>query len=135
VDHVDDAENLDVTLKSLELITTFDPVDNASRDEKLTLLSEATETTGIQPIKSYSAMMTFIVKSLGGGVQDLPFNILYDVYFVTAHPCVPSHHTSLLGSPTSPLSQPPKIPPHAGNTIIGAHELFTGMYIISAHIY
>jgi hypothetical protein len=124
-----DAENLEVTLKSLELFTAVDSVNDTPRDEKPTPISEATETTEIPEIKSHSAIMTFTVKSLGGGSRDLSFNISYDVHFVTAHPCVPSHHTNLLDSPASPLFQVPKIPQQVGNTKLGPHELYAGMYI------
>jgi hypothetical protein len=129
VDDVLDAENLEVTLKSLELFATVDLVDDIPRDEKPTPISEATEATEILEIKSYSAMMIFTVKSLGGDSRDLSFNISYDVHFVTAHPCVPSHHTNLLDSLTSPPFQVPKTPPQVGNTKLGPHELHAGMYI------
>jgi hypothetical protein len=129
VDDVLDAENLEVTLKSLELFTTVDSLDDTPRDEKSNPMSEATETTEIPEIKSYSAMMTFTVNSLGGCSRDLSFNISYDVHFVTAHPCVPSHNTNLLDSPTSPLLQVPKTPPQVGDTRLGPHELYAGMYI------
>jgi hypothetical protein len=132
VDDIHDTENLEVTLKLLELFTTVDSVDDTSRDDKPTPISEATETTEVQAIKNYSAMMEFVVKSLGGGVKDLSFNISYDVHFVTAHPCIPSQYTSLLNSPASPLFQLPKSPPQMGNTKLGPHELFAGMYIVSA---
>jgi hypothetical protein len=126
VDDVLDAENLEVALKSLELFTAVDSVEDTPRDEKPSPMSETTE---IPAIKSYSAMMAFAVKSLGGGSKDLSYNISYDVHFVTAHPCIPSHHTSLLDSPTSPLFQAPKTPPQVGNTKLGPHELYAGMYI------
>jgi hypothetical protein len=128
VDDVLDAENLEVTLKSLELFTAIDSVNDTPRDENQTPISEATETIEIPGIKSYTSLMTFTVNSLGGGSRDLSFNISYDVYFVTAHPCVPSHHTNLLDSPTSPLFQGPKTPPQIGNTELGPHELYAGMY-------
>lgn len=129
VDDVLDAENLEVTLKSLELFTTGDSVDGTPRDEIPTPMSESTETTEIPEIKSYSALMTFTVKSLGGGSRELSFNISYDVHFVTAHPCVPSQHTNLLDSPTSTPFQVPKAPPQVGDTKLGPHELYAGMYI------
>lgn len=135
VDDIHDDENLEVTLKSLELFTTLLPVNETPKDEKQAPMYEATETTEIGSIKSYSAMMIFVVKSLGGGVKDLSFSISHDVHFVTAHPCIPSHHTSLLDSPSSPLFQVPKTPPHAGNTELGPHVLFAGMCIVSVPIY
>lgn len=128
IDDVLDAENLEVTLKSLELFTTIDSVNDTSRDENPTPMSKATETSETPGIKSYSSLMTFTVNSLGGGSRDLSFHISYDVHFVTAHPCVPSHHTSLLDSPTTALFQGPKSPPQIGNTELGPHELYAGMY-------
>jgi len=115
----------------LDLFTTVDVIDDTPSDEKPAPMSEATETTAIPEIKSCSVMMTFTIKSLDGDSRDLSFNISYDVHFVTAHPCIPSHNTNLLNSPASPLFQVPKTPPQVGNTKLGPHELYAGMYIAS----
>ncbi len=131
VDDIIDAENLVVTLKSLELFNGVEPFNDTPRDEKPTPISESSE---IPAIKSYSAMMTFVVKSLAGVIKDLSFKISYDVHFVTAHPCVPSHHTSLLDSPTSPPFQLPKPPPLLGDMEQSPHEFFAGMSYFSAII-
>jgi hypothetical protein len=127
VDDVHDAENLEVSLESLELVSATESIRNTSKEEKPTPMTENTDITESLAIMSYSAIMTFAVRSLGGGFRDLAFNISYDVHFVTAHPCVPSHHTRILNSPTSPSFRVPNPAPHVGHTKPGPHELYAGM--------
>jgi hypothetical protein len=128
-DDIIDRENLEVTLESLQLSPAVDSIIDAATDGKSTPMSEA-----ISSIKNYSAKMTFIVISLDNGIKKLSFDISYDIQFVTAHPCIPSHYTSLLDSPTSPLYQEPKTPPLVEDSELGQHKLFVGMLISLAII-
>lgn len=122
-------ENLEVTLKSLELSAMVEPDHDTPGDEILTPLSETTDATENPTVASYSAIMTFTVKSLGGASRELAFNILYDVHFVTAHPCVPSRHTMILNSPTSPSFRIPELASQAVDLELGPHELHFGRFI------
>lgn len=129
VDDVPDAENLEVTLELLELSATSGSVHGTPRDEMPTPMTENTDATESSAIANYSAIMTFAVKSSGGGTRDLAFNIAHDVHFVTAHPCVPSHYTRMLDSPSSPSFRAPNLPTQLGDTKLGPHDLYAGMWI------
>jgi hypothetical protein len=129
IDDVCDTGNLEVTLESLELFAATDSIHDTPRDENPTPMTENTNITESLSITSYSAMMKFAVRLTGGDTKELAFNISYDVHFVTAHPCVPSHHTRILDSPTGPSFRVPNRPPHVGDTQLGPHELYAGMFI------
>ncbi len=88
----------------------------------------ATDVTETGEIRTYSATMTFTVNSAGAGSKVFTFDLFYDVHFVTAHPCVPSRHSSILTSPTSPSFQIPSPPQQSDKTKLGPHELYFGVY-------
>jgi hypothetical protein len=115
-----DTDVLEVKLESLELAAASDSTGKAPIPG-----SNDTEDFEIRKIRNCSATMKFAVTS-GGYSRVLIFNLRYDVYFVTAHPCVPSHHIAILKSPTSPSLRIPTPPPHSDDSIMGPHKLFTG---------
>ncbi|CAK7206668.1 hypothetical protein SEUCBS139899_009472 [Sporothrix eucalyptigena] len=53
----------------------------------------------------YAAETTFVVSTDGGAERVLKYNLSYDIYFVTAHPCVPSQRVKVVKSPSSPTIQ------------------------------
>lgn len=87
-----------------------------------TPLTQLTETTASSSktspdIQTYPAAVKFTVGRIddyndyGDGLGDdgvekeYTFNLTHDVYFATAHPCVPSQHVKVLKSPSSPTIQ------------------------------
>jgi hypothetical protein len=115
-----DSEKLEVKLESLELTATSDPPGRtptpAYNDE---------EDLEVRKVTNCSAAMKFIVVS-GEHNVELTLNLRYDVHFVTAHPCVPSQHTALLKSPTSPSFRIPTPPPYSDDSTPGPRNLFAG---------
>lgn len=60
----------------------------------------------IPAIRDYTPSMTFNVTTWENDEdQEHTFHVAKDVYFVTSHPCVPSHHVRILKSPSSPTIQ------------------------------
>ncbi|KIH91513.1 hypothetical protein SPBR_01260 [Sporothrix brasiliensis 5110] len=53
----------------------------------------------------YAAEASFVVSSDGGPGRILKYDLAYDIYFVTAHPCVPSQRVKVVKSPSSPTIQ------------------------------
>ncbi|KUI74542.1 hypothetical protein VM1G_10176 [Cytospora mali] len=92
-----------VELKALDLSATLDSVRTTPTLEVATPFSDATS----QPeIKRYTPSITFNVATWGDDKdKQYTFGMAKDVYFVTAHPCVPSHHVRILKSPSSPTIQ------------------------------
>lgn len=113
-----------VKLESLDVFAAADSVhttpDATPTNETPTPL---TNVSGVPKIQTYSAMMRFSMDSDGVEKKEINLALDHDVYFVTAHPCVPSHHTELLKSPTSPLFQ---VPEQSGP---GSPGTLTGMFI------
>ncbi|APA11589.1 hypothetical protein sscle_08g063590 [Sclerotinia sclerotiorum 1980 UF-70] len=64
-----------------------------------------TDVTTAPSIKTYSAMMRFLMDLDGDEKREINVALTHDVHFVTAHPCVKSHSIEVLKSPTSPLFQ------------------------------
>lgn len=83
-----------VTLRSLELV-----------------LSESSKTTSEKEIKkdpellSRPATVNFAVTIDGFTAEHFSFSLAYDISFVTAHPCSPSHRVRFIKSPSSPTIQ------------------------------
>lgn len=74
-------------------------------------------------------MMQFVVKVAGQETKEINLNLTYDVQFVTAHPCVPSHHTRLIqpeATPESGASGSQNEPAPPNSETLGPHTLFTG---------
>ena len=85
-----------------------------------------TEMSDAPRIQTYSAMMRFSMEVDGQEKKEISLSLTHDVHFVTAHPCVPSTHTEILQSPTSPsfgisgqsLTEPPGLPTGTSNLLI-----------------
>lgn len=87
-----------------------------------------TDATPKREIKTYSAMMRFTICSEDNDTKELNIALTFDAHFVTAHPCVPSQHNSILESPVSPDFQ--SVPPNVARgqtTMSTAHDLYLGM--------
>lgn len=54
---------------------------------------------------SYPAKINFYVSIDGEKTETVTFSLLYDINFVTAHPCSPSSRVRVLKSPSSPTLQ------------------------------
>ncbi|KYK59930.1 uncharacterized protein DCS_01064 [Drechmeria coniospora] len=54
---------------------------------------------------SYPAAVKFSVSTEGKGEEEIAYPLKYDINFVTAHPCAPSHRVRMLKSPSSPTIQ------------------------------
>ncbi len=68
-----------------------------------TLSSDVTEAV---EIPNYTATIRFTVTKLDTDEQrEHSYSLSNDIYFVTAHPCVPSRHVKILKSPSSPTIQ------------------------------
>jgi hypothetical protein len=122
---VQDINDLEVRLESLELLddAISVPEEPVTGDDS-TPMSDITENL---EIKNYSAMMKFSV-TWRNGTREMDFTLKHDVHFVTAHPCVPSKHTKLLQSPTSPSTQNIIQPSEFEGSQVGPHERYTGKF-------
>ncbi|KJZ79380.1 hypothetical protein HIM_01531 [Hirsutella minnesotensis 3608] len=56
-------------------------------------------------ILSYPATIKFLVAVDEGADEEQTYPLTYDISFVTAHPCAPSHRVKMVKSPTSPTVQ------------------------------
>jgi len=121
---------LSIDLQSLNLFAPVDSVHTTPTEERMpTPFSQ-----GSRPpeIHTYPSSIAFSVTELGGQTQQYNFALSKDVYFVTAHPCVPSSHVRVVRSPSSPTIQQidlsegsPKIPTSASITGHPLHKYFT----------
>lgn len=89
------------------LAVTFESLDLfASADSVHTSVEETTPLTGVSDdsprIQTYSAMLRFVVEAEGEEKKEVNVALSHDPYFVTAHPCIPSTHSDVLKSPTTP---------------------------------
>jgi len=101
-------ERIDIEFRSLNLqappndsvLTT--PTEEAAPTPYSTLSSK----TGGPEIRTYPASITFSVATdFEYEGTEHTYQLHNDVYFVTAHPCVPSQHVKVLKSPSSPTIQ------------------------------
>lgn len=110
-----------IDLKALNLYAPVDSVHTTPTEEAATPFSEVSQaTTTIAPeIHTYPATLDFTVTSedhLGNTKEEeLTFTLAKDVYFVTAHPCVPSQHVKIMKSATSPTIQQVDLSGHGGS--------------------
>jgi len=89
---------LSITFNSLDLFSSTESVHSGSLDEA----SPISDDSELAKIQTYSAMMRFTSISEGEEKKDFNVSLTHDVYFVTAHPCIPSPHAEVLKTPTSP---------------------------------
>jgi hypothetical protein len=85
---------ISVTFQSLELIS--------SESAKL---SSARATNKDPELLSLPATVNFAVAIDGFTAENFSFSLAYDISFVTAHPCSPSHRVRFIKSPSSPTIQ------------------------------
>ncbi|KAI9647762.1 hypothetical protein NHQ30_004150 [Ciborinia camelliae] len=90
-----------ITFESLDLFAV-DSDDTTPTEEDP---APEIEITTAPSIKTYSAMMRFIMDLDGDDKKEINVALTHDVHFVTAHPCVKSHNIEILKSPSSPLFQ------------------------------
>ncbi|QSZ36680.1 hypothetical protein DSL72_006561 [Monilinia vaccinii-corymbosi] len=123
-----------ITLESLDLFAVDSDEMTPAEEEP----TPQTDTTTAPGIRTYSAMMRFLMDLDGDDKKEINIALTNDVHFVTAHPCVKSHSIEVLKSPTSPLSrlqggsagdQPPN--PHMGHPL---HKAFTYTIVPLYHI-
>lgn len=119
---VPDPVNLEVKLESLDLFTGLDSAESSPINED----GPSGKTTDHPNIRTYSAMLQFTIKPSDEPTKSMNLSLTYDVQFVTAHPCVPSLHTRLIQSSTSPGFQAAQLDTKSS----GPHTLFTGKSII-----
>lgn len=90
-----------ITFESLDLFAVDSDETTPTEEEP----TPQTEITTVPSIKTYSAMMRFLLSLDGDDKKEINVALTHDVHFVTAHPCVKSHSIEVLKSPTSPLFQ------------------------------
>lgn len=101
---------ISVELKALNLSAPLDSVHTTPTLEAATPFSDASTSP---EIKTYTPAATFNVTTWeDDDDQQYTFNLTKDVYFVTAHPCVPSQHVRILKSPSSPTIQQVELSGH-----------------------
>ena len=89
---------LSITFNSLDLFSSAESVHSDSLDVPSPLDDDMSEMPKIQ---TYSATMRF-TSIAEGEEKEINVSLTHDVYFVTAHPCIPSPHAEVLKTPTSP---------------------------------
>ncbi|ORY67361.1 uncharacterized protein BCR38DRAFT_337311 [Pseudomassariella vexata] len=95
--------NIRIEFQHLDLSTPLGSIHSTPTDEKE---SPVTEDSLLSEIPTYPASMAFTMTHDGiEQEQELSFALSTDVYFVTAHPCVPSSHVKFLKSASSPTIQ------------------------------
>ncbi|KAM4065117.1 hypothetical protein HRG_004545 [Hirsutella rhossiliensis] len=93
-----------IKLLSLELSSPAESVPATPLSE--IVATPVAETCGGAPeILSYPASAKFLVSVDGGSEEERTYRLAYDISFVTAHPCAPSHRVRMLKSPYSPTVQ------------------------------
>lgn len=110
--------SLYIELRALKLFAPVDSVHTTppaplpqSPLSDITPSTMDTAATSVAPeIHTYPAAVTFsVAEDYDDGDVDVEkeytFCLSHDVYFVTAHPCVPSQHVKILKSPSSPTIQ------------------------------
>ncbi|KAJ4005117.1 hypothetical protein NW766_011264 [Fusarium irregulare] len=83
-----------VTLRSLELVPSESSKTNSGRE-----INKDPE------LLSRPATVNFAVAIDGFTAEHFTFSLAYDISFVTAHPCSPSHRVRFVKSPSSPTIQ------------------------------
>ncbi|PHH63529.1 hypothetical protein CDD81_5716 [Ophiocordyceps australis] len=92
--------SLEVELLSLHLGTLGGSVAATSQSDVAATLSGSAEKAS-EP-SWYPASVSFWITIDGVAAGEFVYALKYDISFVTAHPCVPSHRVKMLKSPTSP---------------------------------
>lgn len=93
-----------VRLLSLELSAPAESVPATPLSE-LVASPAAEAGSGAPEMASYPASIKFLVAVDGAGEEECTYRLAYDVSFVTAHPCAPSHRVRMIKSPCSSTVQ------------------------------
>lgn len=102
---------ISVEMRSLDLTT---PIDSLETTPTLEVVSPYSDGSAIPEIKTFTPSIKFSVTAWEDEEDnEYSFNLAKDVYFVTAHPCVPSQHVRILKSPSSPTIQQIDLSGHA----------------------
>ncbi|KAF5017401.1 hypothetical protein F66182_10673 [Fusarium sp. NRRL 66182] len=90
---------VNITLNSLELVAP-------AKSIQTTTFTKTTSATDKDPeLLSHPANVSFAVSIDGFTAEHFTFSLSYDINFVTAHPCSPSHRVRFVKSPSSPTIQ------------------------------
>ncbi|KAF9768405.1 hypothetical protein IL306_014303 [Fusarium sp. DS 682] len=93
---------ISVTLRSLELLSPA----NSIQSKPFTKLTSSANANNKEPeLLSFPANVNFAVSIDGFTAENFSFSLSYDINFVTAHPCSPSHRVRFIKSPSSPTIQ------------------------------
>ncbi|KAG4278778.1 hypothetical protein FPRO04_06099 [Fusarium proliferatum] len=93
---------ISVTLRSLELLSPA----NSIQSTPFTKLTPGASVSNKEPeLLSFPANVNFAVSIDGFTAENFSFSLSYDINFVTAHPCSPSHRVRFVKSPSSPTIQ------------------------------
>lgn len=94
---------ISVELTSLDLSK---PLDSVTTTPTLGVASPVSDISVIPEIRTFTPSITFNVTTWEDDEdREYTFPVAKDVFFVTAHPCVPSNHVRILKSPSSPTIQ------------------------------
>lgn len=94
-----------VELLALELSAPAGAVPATPLAELIPTPSTTTDAGKAPEIISYPASIRFSVSVEGRDDEEVTYPLTYDISFVTAHPCAPSHRVRMLKSPSSPTIQ------------------------------
>ncbi|KAM0556888.1 hypothetical protein ACHAPJ_005561 [Fusarium lateritium] len=93
---------INVNLRSLELLSPA----NSIQTTPFTKTTPPSTATSKEPeLLSFPANVNFGVMIDGFTAEQFSFSLSYDINFVTAHPCSPSHRVRFVKSPSSPTIQ------------------------------
>lgn len=117
-----------VELQSLELDT---PVAECVHPTPLAeiIATPIHENHRAPDLLSYPTKINFFVSIDGEKTETVTFSLLYDINFVTAHPCSPSSRVRVLKSPSSPTLQQIDF---TGSNVLGAGS--RSMYRAGKHL-
>ncbi|ESZ98442.1 hypothetical protein SBOR_1104 [Sclerotinia borealis F-4128] len=90
-----------IIFESLDLFAVDSDEATPTEEEPVT----QTDMITAPSIKTYSAMMRFLMDLDGDDKKEINVALTHDVHFVAAHPCVKPHSIEVLKSSTSPLFQ------------------------------
>lgn len=104
------------------------PLDSVATTPTIEVATSFSYESVVPEIRTFTPSITFNVTTWEDDEdQEHTFHIVKDIYFVTAHPCVPSHHVRIIKSPSSPTIQQIDVSGHAapGNGRSPAHAKIT----------
>lgn len=107
---------LSVKLEALDFFTVDSgPITPPEEEEEQPTPSDLSETPTLQ---TYTAMMRFSVNVDGEPMREINVDLRCDVYFVCAFPCIPSPHTGIIKTPTSPSFQSLSLNPSSEEDVL-----------------